>query len=119
MPENININYNPNDFFYVSVKDYMMPTDDQCKTSFNYNILTDASCIPSDDSWKDLSFNCYKRELCKNKEKSKEINNLQNNHLGSDQNYLDTNNVYMNEYIKTFNLSIGILILILTSYYMQ
>ena len=56
--------------------------------------------------------NCYKKELCKNKEKSKEIYNLQNNHLGTDQNYLNTKVIYSVELRRSISLSIGILILL-------
>jgi len=119
MTEKLNIAYSNNDFFYTFVDKDIMPTDTQCDTTFSYKLIPDASCVMNDVSWNDLSLNCFKKELCKNKQKSIEIANLQNNHLGSDQNYLDTKNIYMNEYVKVFNLSIGIILLLLGSFYMQ
>jgi hypothetical protein len=61
--------------------------------------------------WMDSSSNCYKKELCKNKENAKEIHNLQNDHLGSDQNYSNTKVIYSMELRRSISLSIGILIL--------
>lgn len=61
--------------------------------------------------------NCYKKELCKNKEKANEINNLQNNHLGTDQNYLNSKVIYSVELRRGISLSIGILILFGTIIY--
>ena len=78
---------------------------------------TYASDYPKWNQWKDLSMNCYKKELCNNKKNATEINRLQNNHLGSDQNYENTKSIYTNQYMKTVNVSIGIIFLLLAIYY--
>jgi hypothetical protein len=73
--------------------------------------------FPKWKSWQDNSMNCYKKELCKNKENADIVYNLQNNHLGIDKNYEDINILYTNQYIKTFQLSVGILALLVTIFY--
>jgi hypothetical protein len=70
-------------------------------------------------NWQDNSGNCYAKELCLNKELADKINNIQNNHLGTDEKEKDTNKVYNNELFKTFNLSVGIAILAGSIYYMS
>jgi len=83
----------------------------------NNNSTTYSSDFPKWKQWHDLSMNCYKKELCKNKENATRINQLQNNHLGSDQNYEDSKAIYTIEYMKTINLGIGVVILLLAIYY--
>ena len=67
--------------------------------------------------WQDMSMNCFRKELCKNRNNAATINQIQNNHLGSDQNYVDANLLYNNEYIKTANLTIGILAIMAAIFY--
>jgi len=76
-----------------------------------------ADDYPKWKQWQDVSMNCYKKELCKNKTNATEINSLQNNHLGSDQNYENTKAIYTNQYMKTVNLSVGVIFLLLAIYY--
>ena len=83
-------------------------------TSYSNTYAVD---YPKWKQWHDLSMNCYKKELCKNKDNATSINNLQNNHLGSDQNYENTKALYMNEFIKTIHLSIGVVILVAAIFY--
>jgi hypothetical protein len=113
--DSITIKLSNNDFFYVSAKD--MPNDGSCNDT--YLETESGNCVPSDVSynWTDNSSNCYKKELCKNKEKANEINNLQNNHLGTDQNYLNSKVIYSVELRRGISLSIGILILFGTIIY--
>ena len=72
---------------------------------------------PKWKAWQDNSYNCYRKELCKNKENAQRIQQIQNNHLGSDQNYHDTLTLYKNEYAKMVNLSVGILAIIAVIFY--
>lgn len=105
------IDYSPNDFFYIKANN-IMPSDASCNDT--YFLIYDTSCNISTDStskWvTDFSMNCYKKELCKNKINANKLNTLQNNHLGSDQNYINTKDIYMNEYVKSVNLIVGILV---------
>lgn len=86
--------------------------DDKNNGDTNY-----AADYPKWKQWQDLSMNCYKKELCNNKKNATEINRLQNNHLGSDQNYENTKAIYTNQYMKTVNLSVGVIFLLLAIYY--
>lgn len=67
--------------------------------------------------WNDNSYNCYKKELCLNKEKADEIKKIQEDHLGSEQNYINSKLSYKNELWKTGNLTMGIIGLIILIYY--
>lgn len=119
----ISIGYNPGDFFYTLVGNHM-PSDSSCNELLQ---IPDVSChfidpnsISNDDTlWRDNSFNCYKKELCINKQQSAKINEVENNHLGSQQNYKNSKKMYNNEILKTFNLSFGILIIFTTIYYIK
>ena len=81
------------------------------------NKTTYSTDYPKWKSWKRNKVNCYKKELCNNKEKANTIYNIQNNHLGIDKNYQDMNLLYTNQYTKTIQLSVGILALLVTIFY--
>jgi hypothetical protein len=83
-------------------------------SSYHVVYVTD---YPKWKSWQDNSYNCYRKELCKNKDNALRIQEIQNNHLGSDQNYHDTMTLYKNEYAKMVNLSVGILAIIAVIFY--
>lgn len=68
-------------------------------------------------SWSDNSYNCLQKERCINRENAEKLYKLQNDHLGSDGKYEDTEKLYKNEYIKTFNLSIGIIGILAVLFY--
>ncbi len=59
----------------------------------------------------DFSGNCYKKEICKNKSLATEINNLENNHSGRDQNLINSKSIYSLELRRTISLSLGIIII--------
>lgn len=81
------------------------------------NKTTYSTDYPKWKSWQDNNMNCYKKELCKNKENANKIYNIQNNHLGIDKNHQDMNLLYINQYTKTIQLSVGILALLVTIFY--
>ena len=120
----ITIGYHTNDFFYTIIGD-KMPTDSSCNAPGGYLSIPDSSCVLIDstgfsgDIWMDNSYNCYKKELCMNKNLALKINDVENNHLGSQQNYLNSKKMYNNEILKTFNLAFGILFIITTIYYVK
>ena len=123
------VGYNKNDFLYALVND--MPTVEKCNNV--YENIDDNACIPFPGNvdvsrlnpnelnqyrlWQDNSGNCLKKELCKNRDYSKKIYKLQNDHLGSDVKYEDTKKLYKNEYMKTINLSIGIIGILAVLFY--
>lgn len=102
--------YNPTQFYYVSATadipakcDNYLETD-YCKRIDNNSTLSDLS-------------NCYLKQICLNKKYANEINNLQNNHLGSGQGYNDIIKLYDSEYDKTLNFVLSIVFLIGAIYY--
>jgi hypothetical protein len=109
------MNYSPNDFFYVKF-------DNENETSTINNSICaplkpydnwDNSCnIANYNNSSNNKIDCNLKELCKNKEKAEYLQSIQNTHNGSDQNYLDTKASYNTSLLRTFNLGIGIFIII-------
>ncbi len=62
--------------------------------------------------WQDNSGNCYKKEVCQNKEKALKLNDLENNHSGRDQNFINSQNIYSLELRRSIALSLGLVVLI-------
>lgn len=132
---NVTMDFNPNDFFYVNA-DKTDITDEKCNNSINgYRLISDTSCnyyiqaskdiskMPdmTDDSfkeWKTIMQKCHKKELCANKDGYEKMNEIQNNNQYNQQyhNYLE---IYNNEYLKSFNLVAGIVLLIATIIYIK
>lgn len=119
--DNIKIKFSGNDFFYVNAVmpgGEAEPTDDNCetlKTGNNVTRLSVDKCIinsRSDSDWlTDLSGDCYKKEVCQNKEKALKLNDLENNHSGRDQNFINSQNIYSLELRRSIALSLGLIIL--------
>jgi hypothetical protein len=84
---------------------------DLSKSTFYYHPTYESDYVKWVE-WQDSSFNCYQRELCNNKKLAKEIQKMQNDHLGSDQSLKDSSYIYMDQYIKSINLGVGILLLL-------
>jgi hypothetical protein len=112
----ITIAYSPTDFHYVMANE-AVPTDTECQNTYTTVLIPDTDCIPTDSNWNANKDKCLKKELCKNKENAQRIQQIQNNHLGSDQIYNDTLTLYKNEYAKMVNLSVGILAIIAVIFY--
>lgn len=129
---NVTLEYNPNDFFFVSAETI---SDSSCNDSITgYKMISDNSCnyyidITNnlyDMSLNDASYNnfktelnkCHLKEVCMNKDKFKKIDSIQNNNSET-QNYDNTMEIYYNEYLKSFNLIIGITFLIVTIFYIK
>ena len=100
------VGFSPNDFYYVNANVDMPPTLDACPS------ITRDSCDTKYDEDTANMHDCYLMELCKNKENADSIQKMKNNHLGSDQNYLNMKNIYMNEYMKTIHYSAAIILLV-------
>ena len=117
------LGYSSNDYWYVnpSIKPNL-PTIEQCNGSKPLDgtgkvFLSDPY---ADNEWltkcNDANFAsneqaCIKKELCKNRDYAERTRALQLNHGGSDQKYVDTNKVYISEYLNIFNLGIGVIAL--------
>lgn len=67
--------------------------------------------------WQDNSFNCYKKEICRNRDNAAELTKLNEDHLGSAENKANSLRSYNNELWKTGNLTIGIILLSIIIYY--
>ena len=105
------ISYNKNDFWYtnpdITSVESNLPSIEQCKNNNVYDtqLWDETRCT----NLKDYNQSCVRRELCLNRDYAEKLMNLQNNHIGSDQNYLDTKNKYSYEYIQSINLGVGII----------
>uniref|UniRef100_A0A6C0DQJ7 Uncharacterized protein n=1 Tax=viral metagenome TaxID=1070528 RepID=A0A6C0DQJ7_9ZZZZ len=108
---NFLISYNKNDFWYNSTDAAIIN---------NLPTLADCSLNNIDDkSWDDVKCSknnvssnnqdCVRRELCLNRRYGEQLMTLQNNHVGADQNYLDTKNKYYYQYLQSINLGVGII----------
>ena len=112
---NVVINYSPNDFFYVKFDEQNNNSTidvSLCSQLKPYEIMDNSCSKYNYNSSTTNKINCNLRELCKNKEKAEELQRIQNIHTGSDQNYLDTKYSYDTGLLRTFNLGVGIFIII-------
>lgn len=118
------LGYSNNDYWYVNPYiENNLPTLDQCNGTqpidpntnvflsdpYN-NVIWDISC--NDENFAKNQQICIKKELCKNRDYAVRTNELQFNHGGADQKYIDTNKQYISEYLNIFNLGIGIIVII-------
>jgi len=105
----IPIAFSPNDFFYLTVGSDM-PKDKWCNEikskPVNCNKVNDAN----------LNI-CYQQELCKNRLMADTIFVKRNNHGESDAKLRDIYSQYMNEYMKSVNLGVGIILSLVFIYY--
>jgi len=111
---NILVGYSPNDFFYVdAIQQQAMPTDEEC-----------TKLDPLNPKWNNLcksnfisnSADCIKKELCINKSKAEHLTNIETNHTGDDEKYMNTKQSHDNVLLNTINLGIGILFLVIIIY---
>jgi hypothetical protein len=121
----VTIAYNPNDFFY-NTSSYSVPSNDECNL-FLQNDASYSQCSPCYGNthinncdvgfWNDMSSNCFKYELCKNKKLATLANNKQNNYSGSDERYANIKKEYDYAVLHTMNIVTGIIILSGVTYY--
>ena len=104
------VGFSSNDFYYVAVGKADSTILADCPSS-------PKSCGDPSNINTDNSNNCFKMEVCINKEKAEWIQNYQNKHSGSDQNYLDTKSIYNSTLQRTANLGIGVLATIVYIYF--
>lgn len=106
--------YSPNDFFWVSAREEMKTVN--CNTVLdNQSSIT---CTDPSIGESDIK-TCYQAELCKNKNYSKWLGEIQQTHSGADMRNADTQNVYNIEIRNTINLGMGIIVLGLFTYFNQ
>lgn len=106
---NVLLSYSPSDFFYVKADfDGIMPNSEQCDAMDVYNTSWDISC--NSKYYTTNADICFRKELCKNKEKVDFIKKNEDNNNGANQKYLDVKNKYDETFLSTVNLGIGILL---------
>jgi len=133
----VTIAYNPNDFFY---RTYSVPDDDcnlflnndasysQCSSCYGLNITGNIDANKGTNGntyinncdigfWNDMSKNCFKYQLCKNKKLATLANNMQNNYNGADERYANIKKEYDYAVLHTINIVTGIIILGGVTYY--
>jgi hypothetical protein len=98
----IQLNYQPIDFFYYQSN--FTPSSTDCS-----NLLYFDNCFETDPSWNDISFNCYRRELCINKNLANEVLKSKNINLETDTRQTDIEKLYNKSKLKTINLIGGII----------
>jgi hypothetical protein len=104
LKDNLVVGFSPTNFFWVSVSgDYS--TDEIC----NDEKILNADCIKME--------NCYKAQICQNKDNAKWLEQKQTAHSGADERYNNTKSLYNIELTKTYNLGIGAIGLLLCIYY--
>lgn len=105
----IPIAFSPTDFFYLTVgKD--MPNQKAC----DQNTVSTQNCKKINDANFDV---CYQKELCSNRDMADTIFVKRNSHSESHVKLNDIYSQYMNEYMKTINLGVGIILSLAFIYY--
>jgi hypothetical protein len=134
MSNNVLVGYSPNDFYYVQAEqnNELNPSSDCDKLTVNGNVyLPNGNTIAygsslslNDPAWDIIcngnfsqnKDNCLKRELCNNKNKATELQDLQNTKLGAMEKYMNEKMNYDSILMNTINLGIGIVFLIVVIY---
>jgi|UniRef100_A0A6C0IRD8 hypothetical protein len=124
MFSDIVVGYNKNDFFYITAEENgYMPSDEKCKTILEDTEFDHQSICKTDNEEQRDVFNsdqnsskCIERELCINKQNVTRIDNVQNNHSGSEEKHQDYVKQFKSTQLDTLNLGIGITALIFFIY---
>jgi hypothetical protein len=106
---NITLSYSPSDFFYLNAKSDL-PDQSWCDKAKAKPL----DCVNFKDATKEM---CYQQELCSNKEMAEYLESKTNHHKESVAKMNDIYSQYMNEYAKTINLSVGMLLSVAFIYY--
>jgi hypothetical protein len=108
MNNNVIIGYSPHDFFYSKITTIDTTTPFNPSTSCTSNLPTDIDCNDS-NFFSTNKANCITTAACKNKTKSDQLLQLNNEYSGSDEKYRNTKSKYDVEYYTMLNLGTGIL----------
>lgn len=100
----IQLDYKPKDFYYYNSN--LTPASTECD---NYRIL---ECDVSDSSWNDLSFNCYRKELCENRELANQVLSVNTTNLQTQTRQHDTMSIYQVTKLNTTNLLLGMFLMV-------
>ena len=117
MSNNIVVGYSPNDFFYVQAeKSNTMPSDSDCELLTGNVIISSEWDSICENNFSDNIDNCLKRELCTNKNKATQLQDLENTKLGALEKYMNEKMNYDSILMNTINLGIGIVVLLIVIY---
>jgi hypothetical protein len=117
----VEVAYNPNDFYYTTSGS--LPTPAECsnflsnKDTWNTTCCADINDKSKCETWNDASSNCYKYELCKNKENADLANKLENNNAGALERHDNYAKQYRNGALKAVNISVSIALITYISVY--
>lgn len=100
----VHVSYEPTDFFYY--KSNLTPSELDCKTVMLF------PCNENADDWNDMSFNCYRKELCNNRNLAKGVLESQTTTLETGERQHNIESIHEREKIQTLNLFGGILAMI-------
>ena len=110
------INTDPNSY-YINPNNYKTYGHELPVNSVEYNHIyqaytdiTDSNCSEKLSDLNTIYGTNKADALCKNLKLATEIQKYNNNNLGKTQNMNDAYDIKMNEYLKTFNLSVGIVV---------
>jgi hypothetical protein len=109
-PNTVFVGYSPNDFFYSNAADLgIMPNDNDCAIMKPYDLHWDVSC--NEVFFQDVSYNCIRKELCKNKDYVNKIVDVNKGNASYDEKYYNSKEKYDRIFMNTINLAIGCLFL--------
>jgi len=108
------MSYSANDWFYLAVENSTninddMPTYADCSENSPYDQKWDTNC--NETNLEKNQYGCMVRALCMNREKSQELEELENKNSDVDTKYNDDYHIYYNTMANTANLGIGLAVL--------
>jgi hypothetical protein len=114
------IGYSANDFYYVKAQ--WDPTDSSCDAipqRITDNSCSDPSLNPTTNTsfFTDNSYNCMLKQICNNKNYAGKMKSVVYSHLGSGENYDDTQKLYQEQYKKLINNGISIFFVLFMIFY--
>jgi hypothetical protein len=115
------IAYSPNDFYYVTSG--LTPTESVCNSMLQQSSIYNTVCCENQpdktkcSTWNENSENCFKYELCKNKQNADLAIQLENNNAAQYERHGNYTSKYNNELLKTFNITTSIAIITYLSVY--
>ena len=112
--KSLTVAYNPNDFHYYNAT---FSDNSKVNTNDHYNDNNKCTTYMNIECNNDV-YNCYNKEICKNRKYAMKIKDLQTNHDGADMRNIDTSVDYNRELLKSYNLALGSLGILATFYFL-
>jgi hypothetical protein len=103
--------YAPNDFFWVSVKDYFSNVN--CDAAASDASGTDCAAVAASAAPDERAARaCYDAALCENKKYADSLGTARSTNAGADVRYSDTRAAYVAELQNAANMSAGIVAMV-------